>query len=510
VLNENEFLLWCNRLELTGKAQAAVAQVRTRHPTRRVGGGRENVHGRYPSRKMGVTIQFESHRVELPFVYELEHDRAVLEYYDQPPSIPLSYRAANGRNLSVVHTPDYFVLRQDSAGWEECKTSEDLEKLTGKSPNRYCRNAAGRWCCPPGEAYACEAGLYYRVRCSAEINWVLQRNLQFLEDYLRFDGPSVTEFADHAIKATVQAEPGVFLGDLLGRIKDIAQHDDVYLLIAGGEVYVDLGAAALAEPEKVRVFSSAEAAAAYRHACQALEIPSASDRTVLPPSVAHSEAFRLLASASEQDLKTARERFDAVKRRLDGESTLAVPARTLRSWLAAYRLARERYGNGYVGLLPKTANRGNRVPRLPEDSRKLLADFVTNDYESLKQKTRAASWAALKRTCEEKGIVAPSYVTFCLAVRDRPAFEQALNRQGRRAAYVHAPFYFALEATTPRHGDRPLEIGHIDHTELDVEVVCSHTGRPLGRPWLTILTDAFSRRGLSPSALAKSDPVALC
>ena len=34
-----------------------------------------NVSGRYPSRKMGVTIQFESHRVELPFVHEMEHDR---------------------------------------------------------------------------------------------------------------------------------------------------------------------------------------------------------------------------------------------------------------------------------------------------------------------------------------------------------------------------------------------------------------------------------------------------
>lgn len=82
-------------------------------------------------------------------------------------------------------------------------------------------------------------------------------------------------------------------------------------------------------------------------------------------------------------------------------------------------------------------------------------------------------------------------------MRERPAFEQTLKRQGRRAAYAHAEFYFALHPTTPRHGDRPFEIGHIDHTELDVEVVCSHTGRPLGRPWMTILTDAFSRRGLS-------------
>lgn len=210
MLNDAEFLLWCKRLSLTPEAQAAVATVRLRNPTRRVGGGRQNVCGRYPSRKMGVTIQFESHRVELPFVYELEHDTSVLEYYDQPPSIPLSYSAANGRALVVVHTPDYFVIRQDSAGWEKCKTAEDLGKLAIKGPNRYCRDVSGNWSCPPGEAYASGVGLYYRVRSSDQINWVLQRNLQFLEDYLRFDHAAVTGFVDQGVNAVVQAEPVSF------------------------------------------------------------------------------------------------------------------------------------------------------------------------------------------------------------------------------------------------------------------------------------------------------------
>ncbi len=59
------------------------------------------------------------------------------------------------------------------------------------------------------------------------------------------------------------------------------------------------------------------------------------------------------------------------------------------------------------------------------------------------------------------------------------AFEQTLKRQGRRAAYAQRRyFYFELQPTTPRHGDRPFEIGHIDHTELDVEVVCSQHGPP--------------------------------
>ena len=41
---------------------------------------------------MGVTIQFESHRVELAAIYELEHDQDVVEYYDQPPTFKLDYR----------------------------------------------------------------------------------------------------------------------------------------------------------------------------------------------------------------------------------------------------------------------------------------------------------------------------------------------------------------------------------------------------------------------------------
>jgi transposase InsO family protein len=150
-------------------------------------------------------------------------------------------------------------------------------------------------------------------------------------------------------------------------------------------------------------------------------------------------------------------------------------------------------------LIPQTSQRGNRGSKLPEESQALLNQFIELNYETLKQKSKFVAWAALLHACEEKGIAAPSYATFCLATRRRPVFESTLKRKGRRAAYTHEPFYWALDPTTPRHGDRPLEIGHIDHTELDVELVCSHTGRVLGRPWMTLLTDAFSRRCLSLS-----------
>jgi transposase InsO family protein len=125
-----------------------------------------------------------------------------------------------------------------------------------------------------------------------------------------------------------------------------------------------------------------------------------------------------------------------------------------------------------------------------------MQECIEQDYETLTQKTKYASWIKLKLNCEAKAIPAPSYKTFCISVNQRPALEQTLKRKGRRASYQMEPFYWDLDLKTPRHGDRPFELVHIDHTELDVECVAS-SGPVLGRPWLTLLTDAYSRRILA-------------
>ena len=408
-----------------------------------------------------------------------------------------------------------LAQREDSAGWVECKTSEDLQKLALRTPNRYLRDGSGNWRCPPGEAHSSALGLDYRVWSSAEINWILQRNLQFLEDYLRCDPASTAGFVDPAIKPAIDAKPGILLRELLERAGGVPKTDEIYLLIATGGVYVDLSAAAIVEPEQVRVFANAETAGAYQRAFRDSE-ESATIRgrngTLSDQAPdAHGEAFRLLAAASEQDLIAANWRFDLVKRHLGGAKVShSIPARTLRSWIAQYRLANERYGNGYVGLLPKTGAKGNRTSRLPEESQKLLTEFVSTDYENLKQKTMIASWAALKRKCDEHGVAAPSYVTFCLAVRERPVFEQTLKRRGRRAAYTHASFYFELEPTTPRHGDRPFEIGHRRPGPLVAFTItsrcsCSRSTTPSGTPRLDRAQEKHISAALKARATAQTE-----
>jgi transposase InsO family protein len=547
MLDDQQFGDWRRKLGLSAKAENLIRQIRSSQPARHVRSGRGNVSGRYPSRKMGVTIQFESHRNELAAIYEMEHSDAVLEYWDQPPPIKLEYKTPAGRAMGVLHTADFFVLSTDSAGWEEWKLEEDLRRLSESQPNRYRRANDDKWRCPPGDEYARGFGLYYCLRSSAEINWVFQRNIIFLEDYLRAGSAPIDSALDQDVRRLVAAQPGITLQELLRDYE--ASADTIYFLIAAGGVYVDLDAAALAEPARTPIFADRATALAYSHLSRTAASPSAhcidlacgvavswdgriwtivnigennvgllgegSAFTELPidvfealvrqgkmtgfesePTQAQIKVKELLGRAGPSDLKEANRRYEIIHPFLQ-EEIAAQPNRTIYRWLSAYRRAQNLYGNGYVGLLPRTGDRGNRGIKLPAATRELMTQFIAADYETNKQKNKRSVYAALLRECEERGVIAPSYKTFTIAAGNRPSYEQERKRKGERAAYIYEPFYFELDLTTPRHGDRPFEIVHLDHTELDIELVCSQTGRNLGRPWASFLTDAFSRRLLA-------------
>jgi len=211
MLSEERFEVWCLQHTLSEQARAIVGRIRSSPPSRLVRGTAGNVSGRYPSKKMGCTIQFESHRGELAFIYQLEHDPAVFEFYDQPESIKLVYPGKTGKSVGTFHTPDFFVIREDGAGWVECKMEDQLTQLADHMPHRYKRSSDGIWSCPPGEAYAQPFRLFYHIQSSAQIDWVYQRNLRFLEDYLRFSRPLLDTEVATAIRALVMGKPALTL-----------------------------------------------------------------------------------------------------------------------------------------------------------------------------------------------------------------------------------------------------------------------------------------------------------
>ena len=556
MFKNSELSDWCGSNNFSELARKVIELIRNSEPSRHVQSSRGNVSGRYPSKRMGRTIQFESHRNELAAIFEYEHDKTVYEFYDQPSKIKLNYEGPNGKYIGVLHTPDFFVIRNNAVGWEECKTVEELERLAAHNPRRYYKDEGGKWRCPPGETYAEQYGFYYLVRTDKDINWTYQRNINFLEDYLQVNVPQVSDESCRIVCNLVSTLPNITLQELYVRTSPQVSRDDVHILIATEEIYVDLNAGLLCEPDRVHVFSDKEKVIAFAHAVQK-SAPSAIDnlryfdlsktneiiwddhvwsilnvgetmigllgenqefkeipfavfeelvkRGRITGHIAHTsttslppEAMEILIKSSRASLGEANRRNEIVQSYLRVQLTYPtdIPLRTLRSWVADYRTAETKYGCGYIGLIPKP-RLGNGNARLDQATITLLNKFIEDDYETLKQKRKYEVYGAYLRACEKEAVTPASYKTFCKAVKQRPRFEQVMKRQGRRAAYPHKPFYWNLEQTTPRHGDRPFEIAHIDHTQSDEEFACSHTGRKLGRPWASIMIDAFSRRFLA-------------
>ena len=546
MMNEIEFVRYCQRLNLSPEAIEQITTIRQSQPVRRVSGRRSNMCARYPSHKMGRTIQAESRTVELVAIrcaYEFE--TSVLEYWDQPCQIKLTYQAKSGKKVTVKHTPDYFVLYEDQIGWEEWKPASQMNKLVNKMPARYEQQLNGRWRCPPGEEAAAMYGFFYTVRTEQEYSDIYQRNVAILEDYLLEKDTHPDDDACRKIIVTVKEHPGITLAELQREF----HADDVLAAIAKRDIYTHLESVALVNAAEVTLFASAQLRDAHPKVTpnrdhrqqiaqlkpndivlwderlwvvvndglekiamrgadgesQLMELSRAEwvqlvaqKRLLLPEKIASDASnYDRIQQCSPAALKRATKRAEMVKAYLAGKPVNDCAPRTLRRYARRYLAAEAKYGSGLLGVLDDNQQKGNRRTRLTKEASELLDTCIEDEYETLKQKPMQHVYNEYVRRCEASDVVAASYVTFVQRVKQRPQREQVKKRAGKRAAYQTGAQNVWLTYSTPRHGDFPWQLCHVDHTQLNLEIVCATTGKGLGRPWLSLLQDAFSRRILA-------------
>lgn len=544
MLSENELLKLFMQQNIFLIGRKVVEHVRTSEPVRRVGGGTHNVATRFASLKMGRVIQAESHKGELPWIYQWEHDPDTAEFYDQPSQVKLTYRNGSGKNISHLSTPDFFLIQTRWMGWVECKPEKDLQESHRSGSERFVPDSNGGWRCPPGEAFAAQYGLGFKVLCDKDVNWILVRNLEYLSDYLRADCPPPTDVEVVAVAGPFATERWVPLQRLLEG-GDIPA-DTIFRLIAYKRLFVDLEHELLSEPGFTNVCHDAISAEIYvgqkcssgGHALVPLHtilmqagtqiiwdgnpwrilnvgatdiyledenraisnlnldlfqvLVSKGTITGLTENEDQRNALakELLKKAAPVDLEQTVERI----RRLEAPpGDVAVPPRTLRYLRKRAAEGELLYGNRFVGLLPRISARGNRIRKISTEVIKAMNEVIDAEVLNASQPNITVAWGMARNLCIERGLPPPSDKTFRAEIRRRREEEVVLARQGRRASYSLSEFQWHIDQSTPRHGERPFEIGHIDHTELDVELVDSRTGANLGRPWLTILLDAFTR-----------------
>lgn len=545
MLTKDELLQLFIQQDLPILGRKVVEDIRASQPVRRVGGGAHNVVTRFASRKMGCVIQAESHKGELPFLYQWEHDPNALEFFDQPSRVKLAYKSASGRLARHLSTPDYFLIRRDWMGWIECKPEEKLLKQQAVGSERFVPDGQGGWRCPSGEEFAAQFGLGFRVCSTKSVNWILVRNLEFLGDYLQTELPDISKDMRAAVAHCFGDKRWLRLGDLLTQTGVSA--DAVYSMVASRDLHVDIERELLSEPAYTTVCRDELSLQAYghhrrlesdhavislhsllllpgirllwdgnpwtilnfgksdvtledeRHAISCLEL-DVFQKLVGAGAITGLASQRddrreltstILKNASPVDLQRAVERVAL----LEAAETDAgnVSERTLRYLRKRAREGDLVYGNVFTALIPRISARGNRQRKIDDGVISVMHEVIQEEVLNKGETAVSICYGMVRNRCDAEGLIAPSEKTFRAEIKRYREYELTEKREGRRAAYADSDFQWHIDQSTRRHGERPFEIGHIDHTELDIELVDSRTGASLGRPWLTLLIDAFTR-----------------
>ncbi|PWC54827.1 Mu transposase C-terminal domain-containing protein [Azospirillum sp. TSO22-1] len=226
-------------------------------------------------------------------------------------------------------------------------------------------------------------------------------------------------------------------------------------------------------------------------------------RRRLATSVASLSEAAQKAMARKQAYVAAAERMPEAKRRSDMAAVITEVAAelgdqappgvsTVYRWLKDYRTA----GGNPRSLVPATERRGNRSRRFPPVVLDIMTAVINERYLKLEQPSaRETYFAVINRVTRHNAqlpaaehVTVPKLKAFYRELNNMDPYDRAVGRKGQRAADLE----FKIVGPGPRTS-RPLERVECDHTKLDLFVIDERTEAPIGRPWLTILIDHYSR-----------------
>lgn len=194
-----------------------------------------------------------------------------------------------------------------------------------------------------------------------------------------------------------------------------------------------------------------------------------------------------LAKATKDQLVTVLDRFKQLEPWIDGAAETK-KGRTQRRQLKRYRQAEASAGSGLLGLLSREQYRGNRTTRLMPVVEQEIASHIESEYLTVTAPSVATTLRILNHRLREKSLPPINRKTLVKRIQMIKPEVIAQARHGHKVANAVRPPH-ELVGPSP-HGDRAFEVGHIDSTQLDVEVISERTGASLGRPWVTVLINA--------------------
>lgn len=519
-----------------------ISKARVHAPVRDVQSRGGNVITLLASRKMGREIRTESRHIEFAAAVDKEYDPTVFEYYAQPCELKLELTdLSTGEIRNIHHFPDYLVITKDGFALEEWKSALKLSRLADKYPYRYVKGSDGRWSSPQIERQLADMGIRYRICSDEDIPRKRVENLLHLADYFHPAAEPCLESELARLHAALREHGALYIHELCIKPFDFSA-DNLFKAIADNQIVADLDRETLTNPRRSRLYRDSTlrdfmasevrtgvipgqdkfvleiaTGSVFLYESQELTISLVGEQEVVcsrkdghqvnltrdwlsnallqeritPVSSQHSTTLDLTRH-SQASLEAALRRQAILQS--DSNQQAQVSDRTQRRWIAKQNAALANGGNEVIALVPNLEARGNRSPRLSEAQEDALRKIIDEKWRSHEAKNYKSCFRELRVYCEMADISTPSYPTLIARIKAEETNHDVRIRHGKRMAYQLNEFVDVLYVDTPVHGSRPFQYVHIDHTQLDIELISSRNGKPMGRPWLSLAIDAWSRR----------------
>ncbi len=141
-----------------------------------------------------------------------------------------------------------------------------------------------------------------------------------------------------------------------------------------------------------------------------------------------------------------------------------------------------------LALAPHRSHGGRGKRRLSEAVEQIVTTAISRYYLTRQRRTAADLRRIIQDDCRGAGVRCPSLNTVRSRIAQLDPSETARRRHGNDAAR-------RLTSADGRFPDvsRPLDVVQIDHTRVDLVIVDAYTRQPIGRPWITVAIDVYSR-----------------
>lgn len=534
VLNDNSLLEHIRKCGVTDRGIELINKIRKGDPVRRVSSGGLNNVTRFASKKMNRVIQAESD-LEYAFIVSFEMSELCIEYYDQPSEFEVIL--PDGAKKKFI--PDLLSIERTGVVFYEFRLFVRMMNLVKKTPNLYSfDNKEKVFRSLPYEGLLGNYGFKYVIKTEKSFSNELAFNNSYIYRYFSDVKESRSGIFNEVLSLFGKGRV-LSLSQIFELHSDVTVNDILYM-IAHSLLYFDMYNIYLTDTESICITNDRELffsvqkrfslnrflrdndlsigsvfhVDSYSYCIYFVSDDSfyGADRLNNKRFFRKNEIYQMIKSGELKVTSGVEDGLDPINSQSEKEINILkkykscieylesgvkyknvceihnVSERTLRRKKNDFDEARKKYGVGIFGILRKIRKRGNRRSRYKEEEEIAIHKIIEDLYRACVGRSVTGVHETMKHNFPDIKI---SNETLRRWIRKGDHYYDSLRREGRKKSLSKMPFVGSSEYSNPRHGCRAFDKCHLDHTQLEIEIVMN--GNKSARPWVSVIIDAYTK-----------------